>query len=371
MPQTPRPRSWPRAALTLVQAVLAALVDRDGRRQLRGVAHDTLRSRAGLVAENALLRQQLLVLHRQVARPQFTPADRGWMVAAAWVTRTWHEALLIVQPATLLRWHREMSRRGWWRTSTSGRKETAAPTTSPDTIELIRRMARANRLWGAERIRGELLKLGLRVSKRTVQKYMRGARPRRPSSPRWGTFLREHGGEIWACDFLQLYDAWFRPIFAFFLVHHATRRVIQVGVTRSPSDAWVAQQLRNATPNGQGPRFLLRDRDCKFGQVFDRVASGVGARVIRIPVRAPTANAICERFLGSIRRECRDHVLVLGERHLARVLAEYTAYFNAERPHQGLRQKVPVGNDPPANTNGRVVETPVLGGLHHAYRRAA
>jgi transposase InsO family protein len=129
--------------------------------------------------------------------------------------------------------------------------------------------------------------------------------------------------------------------------------------------------LRNATPYGEGPRFLLRDRDAKFGALFDRVAAGIGTRILRTPVRAPRANAICERFLGSVRRECLDHVLVLGDRHLDRVLAEYTAYFNAERPHQGLAQQIPTGGAKPANTNGRVVETPVLGGLHHAYRRAA
>jgi putative transposase len=235
---------------------------------------------------------------------------------------------------------------------------------------LIRKMATANRLWGAERIRGELLKLGLRVCKRTVQKYMRRA-PRSPSGSHWGTFLRTHAKDIWACDFLQLHDAWFRPIFGFFIVEHARRRVVQVGVTRAPSDAWVAQQLRNATPHGEGPRFLLRDRDSKFGKLFDRAATGVGIRVIRTPVQAPRANGICERFLGSVRRECVDHILVLGDRHLERVLAEYVRYFNAERPHQGLAQQIPTGAAKPANTNGRVVETPVLGGLHHAYRRAA
>jgi putative transposase len=123
--------------------------------------------------------------------------------------------------------------------------------------------------------------------------------------------------------------------------------------------------------HGQGPRFLLRGRDAKFGALFDRAATGVGARVIRTPVRAPTANAICERFLGSVRRECLDHILILGDRHLERVLAEYRRYFNAERPHQGLAQQIPAGAAPPANTSGRVVETPVLGGIHHGYRRAA
>ena len=232
-------------------------------------------------------------------------------------------------------------------------------------------MAASNLLWGAERIRGELLKLGLRVAKRTIQKYMRSARPRRPKGARWATFLREHAREVWACDFLQLYDVFFRPIYAFFIVEHATRRVVQAGVTRSPSDAWVAQQLRNATPDGQAPRFLIRDRDAKYGPLFARTAEGVGTKVILTPIRTPRANAICERFLGSVRRECLDFVLVLSERHLERVLAQYTQYFNAARPHQGLGQRIPVSAGTPANTNGRVIATPVLGGLHHDYRRVA
>jgi putative transposase len=173
-------------------------------------------------------------------------------------------------------------------------------------------------------------------------------RPRRPSSPRWRTFLREHAKEIWACDFLQLYDAWFRPIFAFFLVEHASRRVIQVSVTAQRHPEWRGPTLPRARS-----RYQVRRSS------------------IRTPVRAPRANAVCERFLGSVRRECLDHLLILGERHLERVLAEYARYFNVERPHQGLAQQIPTGAATPANIDRRVIETPVLGGLHHAYRRAA
>jgi len=229
-------------------------------------------------------------------------------------------------------------------------------------------MARANRLWGAERIRGEILKLGIRIAKRTVQKYMRGARhfgPHRGQS--WRTFLRNH--TVWACDFLQTYDIWFRPIFAFFVVDQETRRVVHVGVTRAPSQQWTAQQLRNATPFGAGPQLLVRDRDDKFGADFDRVAKGVGIRVVRTAVRAPLMNSLCERFVGSVRRECLDHVIVLGEAHLQRVLNEYALrYFNVARPHQGIAQRIPV----PANRrsfarSATVVAFPVLGGLHHDY----
>jgi transposase InsO family protein len=180
-------------------------------------------------------------------------------------------------------------------------------------------MAGENHLWGAERIRGELLKLGIAVGKRTIQRHMRRTRPPRPGGQTWGTVLRTHGREIWACDFLQVTDLFLRPVFAFFVVELGSRRVVHVGVTRSPTDAWVAQQLREATPEGVGPRFLVHDHDARYGPAFARLAAASGIELIRTPVRAPRANAVCERFLGSVRRECVDHTLILGER-LSRLL---------------------------------------------------
>jgi len=238
------------------------------------------------------------------------------------------------------------------------------------------RMARENRLWGAERIRGELRKLGIAVCKRTIQRYVRRVRPTRPSGQTWATFLRTHARGIWACDFLQVTDLFFRPLFAFFVVELASRRVVHVGVTRFPTDAWVAQRLREATPEGTAPRFLIHDRDGKYGAAFGRVAAASGIAVLRTPLRAPRANAVCARFLGSVRRECVDHVLLLGERHLRRVLAEYVTYFNGARPHQGIGQGVPTApapSGPQRRTHVKegVLALPVLGGLHHEYRRAA
>ncbi len=185
-------------------------------------------------------------------------------------------------------------------------------------------MARDNRLWGAERIRGELLKLGIGVCKRTIQKYMRDARSPRQRGQTWATFLQNHAKGIWACDFLQVTDLFFRSVFAFFIIDIHTRQVIHVGVTRSPTDAWTAQQLREATPYGQGPKYLLRDRDSKFGSCFAHVAATSGIKILKTPYHMPRANAICERFLGSVRRECLDHVLVLQEKQLDRVLHAYS-----------------------------------------------
>ena len=243
---------------------------------------------------------------------------------------------------------------------------------APDVITLIRCMAADNRLWGAERIRGELLKLGIRVAKRTVQRYLRGAHPRSPHRGQsWATFVQNHS--VWACDFLQTYDIWFRPIFAFFIVDVNTRSIVHVAVTRTPTRQWTAQQLRNATPFGRAPKFLIRDRDDKFGPAFDRAASGAGTRVVRTAVKTPLMNSVCERFLGSVRRECLDHLIVLSDRHLQRMLAEYAlSYFNRARPHQGIGQRTPVPGEPVRASLGRsVTARPVLGGLHHDYRAAA
>ncbi len=203
---------------------------------------------------------------------------------------------------------------------------------------------------------------------------MRQARPRRPRGQPWATFLRNHAQDIWACDFLQVSDIFFRPLFAFFITELGSRRIVHVGVTRSPSDDWVAQQLREATPFGAAPRFLIRDNDAKFGPHFTAVAVGTGIAVLRTPIRAPRANAICERLLGSVRRECLDYMVIVSEGHLRRILNEYVGYFNRARPHQGINQHVPESGDTSTSSvNGgtHVVAFPVLGGLHHAYRKAA
>ncbi len=336
-----------------------------------GTGRDLLRTRAQLVAENAFLRQQLLVLRRSVKRPLVTPADRALLVLLAGRVRAWRQALLLVQPDTLLRWHRAGFRALWRRKSRPG---PGRPPLEAETVALIRRMADDNPLWGAERIRGELGKLGLRVAKRTIQTYLRGAAAPRPRGQTWAAFLRNHAHEIWACDFLPVTDLRFRPLYAFFVIALGSRRVVHVGVTRHPTDAWVAQQLREATPFGERPRFLIRDNDGKYGPRFDRVAAASRIHVLRTPVRAPQANATCERFMGSVRRECLDHLLILGEAQLRRVLHAYVAYFNHARPHQGIGQAIPVRAAPAERRKakpGLVVAFPVLGGLHHDYRRAS
>jgi len=332
---------------------------------------DLGKSRSQLIAENALLRQQLLVLRRQVKPPPLTRTDRILLVLLARLVRTWQQALVIVQPDTLLRWHRELFRLYWKRTSKAPARK---PKVAAETITLIRKMARENRLWGAERIRGELLKLGMHVCKRTVQKYMRNVRRNHPPGQKWATFLHNHAAQIWACDLLQVTDLFFRPLFAFFVIELQSRKVVHMGVTRSPTDAWVAQQLREATPYGQAPKYLIRDNDSKFGSCFLRVAATSCIKLLKTPYHAPRANAVCERFLRSVRQECLDHLLILQEKQLQRVLNAYISYFNQARPHQGIHQQIPeaYGLSPAtAHERTKVVTVPILAGLHHDYRKVA
>ena len=337
-----------------------------------GAARDLVRSRSELLAENAFLRQQVIVLRRSVKRPALGRLDRFVMVILARANSAWREALHLVQPDTLLRWHRDLFKIVWTRRS---RPNAQPRRLALATIDLIKEMARSNASWGAERIRGELLKLGLRVSKRTIQKYIRRVRPRGKPGQTWSTFVRNHASDTWACDFLQLYDIWFRPIYAFFVVNQASREVVHFNVTRAPTDEWATQQIREATPWGEGPRFLIRDNDSKFGPKFDAAVKGAGTNLLKIPPRSPNLNPICERFLRSVRQECLDHFVILGEDHLRGVLHEYVnGYFNVARPHQGLDQQIPGSGDRPSDDSspaGQIVVRPILGGLHHDYRRAA
>jgi putative transposase len=283
--------------------------------------------------------------------------------------RHWKDALLIVQPDTLLRWPRAGFRLFWrWKSRT---KTQPAPLAA-ETIALIRQMARENLTWGAECIHGELLKLGIPVAKRTIQKYLRGVRPVRSPSQAWRTFLKNLAHEMWACDGLPVVDLWFRPVFIFFLIELGSRRVVHLGVTRHPTSEWVTQQLREATPNATGPKYLIRDNDGKYGALFDRVAEASGIEILKIPCRARSANAICERFVGSVRRESLDHLLIFSDWQLYRVMKEYVGYFNRARPPQGIEQKIleEATIEAPPREKGKIIAFRVLNGLHHVAIRS-
>ena len=325
--------------------------------EIAGIAADACRTRRELIVENAMLRHQINILRRSVKRPKMGVIDRLKLLLGATLLPAWRKAVTIVQPETLLRWHRSGFRLFC---RAKARPRNGSPL-APETIELIRDMASRGRLWGAERIRGELLKLGIKVSKRTIQKYMRSTRTKGGDGQNWKTFLKNHAEATWACDFVQ--------------THIASRRVVHIAATRSPTQEWTAQQLRNATMDGDAPKFIIRDRDDKFGSAFDIVATGAGARVVKIAVRAPNMNAVAERFAGSLRRELLDHVLLLDDAHLGRLGRQYKDYFNLCRPHQGIAQKIPANEnaspDASPDTAKPIEVKTVLGGLHLDYRRAA
>jgi putative transposase len=334
-----------------------------------GALADLSRSKADLLVENALLRQQLIVLHRQVKRPKLTNGDRIRLILLARCSRFWHQALHIIQPDTLLRWHRDLFRLYWRYISNRRKKKQRIPS---ETIQIIRRLIQENTLWGAERVRGELLKLGITLSKRTIQKYIRLVRKTPSFTQNWAAFIKNHMGANWACDFTVAYDWLFHPMYIFVIMELKKRQIIQMGVTDSPTDEWNAQQLREATPFSQHPKYLIRDRDSKYGSQFSVLATHSGIKIIKTPYRTPQANAFCERFMGSLKRECLDHSLVLHKRHLKRLVSEYRVYFNEERPHQGIQQRIP--NRPdwlPINESGEIRSVSFLGGLHHGYSRVS
>jgi putative transposase len=244
-----------------IQQKFIALIKPAKNPPLVGAVKDLTKSKPDLIAENAFLRQQLLVLNRQVKNPQFTSRDRFLLVILASLVSNWKQVLLILKPDTLLGWHRQGFRLVWkFKSKPKSRK----PRIEVETIALIKQMTSENPLWGAERIRGELLKLQIRVSKRTIQKYIRQAKPARPPSQNWRTFLKNHGHEIWSCDYLPITDIFFRQLYAFVIVELSSRKIIHIGVTRHPTDEWTAQQLREATPFEQRPKYLIRDNDAKF-----------------------------------------------------------------------------------------------------------
>src|SRR5262245_54190153 len=333
---------------------------------LAGLLRTLTRAHGDLVAENLLLRQQLAVLTRPARkRSPLRASDRLFWVLVRLVRGDWRRHLVVVTPETVVRWHRLGWRLIWnWRS----RGLTGRPRVSAEVRQVIARMARDNPAWGAERIRGELLKLGIAVSRASVQRY-RGRGPARPPSQTWATFLRNHRPSVWAVDLLTVQTLTFRTLYVLVFISHARREIAHLNVTANPAAAWVSRQLIEATPWGRQPRYLLRDRDAVYGREFVPQARALGIETLLTPVRAPRANAVAERLVGTLRREGLDHVIVVNERHLRAVLTEFARFYNRERPHRTLRLETPV---PVARSaTGPIRASPVLGGLHHVYERVA
>jgi len=324
-----------------------------------------LRSRAALELEVVALRHQLAVLRRQrPGRPRLTSMDRLLWV---WLYRVWPRCLkvmVLVKSATVVQWHRQGFRLYWHWRSRPGR-----PRAQRELRDLIRQMSRANPLWGAPRIHGELLKLGIEVSQATVAKYM-ARRVGRPS-PTWRSFLRNQAAGIAAIDMFVVVSASFRLLYVMIILAHDRRRIIRFDVTEHPTAIWLAQQVTEAFPWDTAPRYLLRDRDASYGAHFrNRVAAMEITEVLTAP-RSPWQNPYVERVIGSMRRECLDHIVTFNERHLRRVLSSYVDYYHHTRTHLSLDKDCPHSRPIQSPRSGQVIAIPQVRGLHHRYQRLA
>jgi transposase InsO family protein len=321
------------------------------------------KSERRLKAENIALRHQLNVaIRRMPRRPNLTGADRAALV---WLYRLCPEvlsAVAIVRPETVVRWHRLGFRAFWrWKSRNLGGR----PKIDDEIRNLVRRMCKENPLWGAPRIHGELLKLGFNVAQSTVSKYM--IRRRGPPSQGWKTFLRNHADGIAAVDFLVVPTITFERLFAFVIVNLERRRIIWIGITANPTAEWLANQITQAFPWDTAPTYLIRDNDGAYGVLFTRRLWAMGIRDRPITPKSPWQNGYVERVIGSIRRECLDHIVVFSAAHLRRVLTAYADYYNSVRTHLGIAKDAPVHRA--IEASGGIISRSFLGGLHHQYAR--
>jgi len=327
-----------------------------------------LHSRAALQLENLALRHQIGVLQRSSRkRPKLTLVDRLLWVWLSRVWSGWRPALAIVRPETVVAWHRKGFRLFWtWKVQHG---QLGRPVISHEVRELIRKMCRENPCWGAPRIHGELLKLGIDIGESSVSKYM--VRNRKPPSQTWRTFLENHAQQLVSIDFFTVPTIRFRVLYVFLVLAHDRRRIFHFNVTAHPTAEWTGQQLREAFPFDQLPRYLLRDRDRIFGDDFREQVRDMGICEVLSAPRSPWQRAYVERVIGSIRRECLDHVIVFNENSLRRTLNSYFDYYHRSRTHLSLGKDSPEPRAIQPPEMGSVVALPQVGGLHHRYERRA
>ena len=318
------------------------------------------------------MRQQLAALARRNPQPRLAQSDRLFWVALRRLWPEWRQALVLVQPETVVRWHRVGFERYWkW----LSRKYTVVgrTPTSREVRELIFRLVAENRTWGAPRIHGELKMLGFDISERTVLRWMRKAPRDHEPARLWATFLSNHREAIAAMDFFTVPTLGFGVLYCFFVIDHNRRRILYCNVTRHPTAAWVSQQLREAFPFDSAPRYLIFDREHTFQSEVLETARSLGVKPIRIAIRSPWQNGVAERFVESCRRDLFNHVIVLNERYMKRLMTEYVRYYHDDRTHLGLEKETPAGRVKECNQriSCRVLALPRLGGLHHRYQLAA
>jgi transposase InsO family protein len=321
------------------------------------------KSNTRLEAENAALRHQLIVLRRKVkGRAHLTNNDRWFFIQMYRWFPSILEVLVIIRPETLVHWHRAGFRHYWrWKSRSPGGR----PQIEADLRALIRRMSVENPLWGAPRIHGELLKLGFEVAQSSVAKYM--VKRRGPPSQEWRTFLRNHAPDIAAMDLFVVPTIGFDLLYAFVIMRLDRRDLVWINVTANPTAEWVARQITEAFPWDGAPRYMIRDRDRIYGTVVTRRLRTMGIRDKPTAPASPWQNGFAERLIGSIRRECLDHVIVMGEAHLRRTLRSYACYYNGIRTHRSLNKDAPISR--PVQRTGVINSRAILGGLHYHYAR--
>jgi transposase InsO family protein len=333
---------------------------------LLATARSSLKSQRELALENLALRQQLAILHRKTKRPKLTKADRAFWVALSRLWPDWQNALILVKPQTVIRWHRKGFRLYWtWKSRNKGGR----PQIDAEIRTLIRRMVRENPTWGAPRIHGELLKLGFELGEATVSRYM--PLRRKPPSHSWRAFLQNHTEDLVSIDFFVVPTATFRVLYVFLVLEHERRRIVHFNVTEGPSARWTGQQLVNAFPYDSAPKYLMRDRDKIYGVDFVRRVRAMGIEQVLTAPRSPWQSPYCERVIGTLRRDCLDHVIVLGEQHLRRILRKYLEYYHGSRTHLALDKDTPELRKRESPNGGKVIALPMVGGLHHRYTRRA
>jgi len=336
-------------------------------RHIATFVHSLFKSRRQLTLENLALRQQLAMLKSSGKRPRVSPADRLFWVLFSTYVNGWRSMLHALHPDTVVRWHREGFRRYWaWK---SRRQHAGRPSVDKEIRKLIRQMQAANVGWGAPRIHGELLKLGIEISQATVSKYM--ARQQKPPSQTWRTFLNNHVDCLAAMDFFTVPTARFQVLYVFIVLSHDRREVVHFNATEHPTAQWTSQQLLEAFPFEPAPRYLLHDRNAIYGEKVHRRIRSLGIEEVVTAPRSPWQNPFCERVIGSCRRDCLDHVIVINERHLRRILREYVDYYHTCRTHLSLNKDPPETRIVEPPELGKIVAFPRVGGLHHRYGRIA
>jgi putative transposase len=327
------------------------------------------RTRRSLLLENLVLRQLLAVWKRKRTRPRLGIFDKFFWVFVRRFWSGWKRALIVVDPETVVQWHRAGFHL-YWRLISEVRRQVGRKQLPKEVRQSIFRMVAENATWGAPRIHGELLMLGFDVSERTISRWMK--RPPKDAEPakRWLAFLRNHREAIAAMDFFTVPTATFSVLYCFFVISHDRRRILHFNVTKHPTSTWIVQQLREAFPFGLAPRFLIFDRDAKYGLEVPSAVRSLRMSPVRTSFESPWQNGIAERWVGSCRRELLDHIIAVDEGHLKRLLAEYVGYYQDDRTHLGLGKGTPNCRTR-SRASGRVLSHERLGGLHHRYDRAA